>query len=137
MKFRYTQYPLLNGEYIFRPSLPVILRLGAAFLPIRGIIDSGSDLTILPISVARFFKLNVSKMHREVIQAVGGNNVLLYQCNLRLEHIVSSRGFRDMSWKCPIYFSESQSFALLGQKGFFDHLDVNLSWRRKEIEITM
>lgn len=135
MKFKYLQYPMLNGEYIFKPSIPIVFRLGNLFFTLNGLIDSGSDVTILPMEIARFFHFDPLKMQKSYLEAADGEKFIVYRSPVRLEQILSTKGLIDISWKSPVYFSESQSTALLGQKGFFEHVDVNLSWRKREIEV--
>ncbi len=52
MKFSYSQFPGLDNESVYRPSIPIFFRYKSHFVYTEGFIDSGADYTILPLEFA-------------------------------------------------------------------------------------
>lgn len=136
MIFRYSEFKDECGERFFVPFVPVFLSLNNDSVFVDALIDSGADYTILPIQLAAEFGFKLSLANRIKIQGAGGNVFQVYKSPEKLGFLIKETGFRDIKWKSFVYFAELQSTILLGQVGFFDHVDVKLSWRKKEIEIT-
>lgn len=137
IKFPYIEFLGLAEERIFRPLIPVTFKAGKESFEAYALVDSGSDYTILPISVAGILKLKLSDQPQYYIQGAGGNKFKIYKSPIEVGGTIQKRGFRSLKWESYIYFSEGDdSTLLLGQKGFFEHFEVRLDGPNREIEIT-
>ena len=99
-------------------------------------IDSGADYSILPLEIAGFLDIKIDKRRKTTFQGAGSNPFTVYPSSINIEHILRQSGFRTISWKTKVYFSELQPGILLGQKGFLEYFRVTLDGKRKELEIT-
>ncbi len=136
MIFKYSEYQSSNGKKIFRPSIPITFQVGKKEFPVEALIDSGADMTILPIEIAGYFDFKLGKESRLPISGAGGGQFFIYRSPIKLEHIIQQIGHRNMKWSSFVYFAEQQPTILLGQKGFFDNVKVALDGSKKVIEIT-
>lgn len=137
MKFPYVEFLGLAEERIFRPMVPITFQLGKQFFPSYALVDSGADYTILPIEIAAVFDFKLSDQPQYTIQGAGGGVFTIYKSPKKLEHVFQKKGFRDIRFSSYVYFAESGSTALLGQKGFLDQLKVMMDGSKKEIDIFM
>jgi hypothetical protein len=137
MQFPYTKRDVdpLPGEVglqvIFEPI--ILARFtgpsGTTFL-IRGLLDTGSSMTILP----RYFmpKLGVVSTGVAGLRTPGGAlNVPLARIGLGVR-----LGRKDHEWTSRVGFSHRpDNIALLGREGFLDHLRVTFDGPRRMISI--
>jgi hypothetical protein len=115
---------------ISRPIIPVILKSQDKFIIYSGLVDSGSDYCVFDISVAEI--LGVNLVHNESINIRGVSGDLLRSKIGILELKVGQKYY-----KIDAVFAKlgKFNFGILGTKGFFDHFDVKLSYRKHIIEI--
>ena len=125
----------LEEERIFRPMLPVTFRANGESFKSYALVDSGSDYTILPIEIAGVLKLKLSVDRQFRLQAAGGNIFRIYKSPQKVEQAIEKKGFRPRKFSSYIYFAESGSAILLGQKGFLDQLNVKLKGPEKVFEV--
>lgn len=135
MNFPYVEDLGLEEERIFRPMLPVTFRANGVSFKSYALVDSGSDYTILPIEVAGILNLKLSTNRQFNLQAAGGNMFRIYKSPEKVEQAIEKKGFRPRKFSSYVYFAESGSVILLGQKGFLDQLNVKLKGSERELEI--
>lgn len=135
MKFKYSQYPTLEGKSIYRPSIPIIFKNEEKFIYVEAIIDSGADFTILPIEIAGELGIKLDVKSKATFYGAGGNPFTVYPSPVQIEHVLRQNGFRQITWKASLYFAESQPAILLGNHGFLDQFEVRLKGKTKETEI--
>ena len=136
MDFPYIEDLGLEEERIFRPMLPVTFKANGESFKSYALVDSGSDYTILSIEVAGILKLRLTTEREFHLQGAGGNIFRIYKSPERVEQTIEKRGFRPRKFSSHVYFAESGSVILLGQKGFLDHLNVKLKGPKKELEVS-
>lgn len=135
MQFPYIEFLGLSEERIFRPIIPVTFKANKQTFESYALVDSGSDYTILPIEIAGKLKLKLSDQLQYSVQGAGGSNFTIYRSPIEIEQVIQNKGFRDIKWSSYVYFAESGSTLLLGQKGFLDKFEVKLNGPKKEISI--
>lgn len=135
MKFPYVEFLGLVEDRIFRPVIPVTFKVQDKQFKSYALIDSGADYTILPIEVAGQLGLKLSAEFRYSMEAAGGSSLNIYRSPVEIKHIIQKSGFRNLEWSSYVYFAESGSTLLLGQKGFLDRFEVRLNGHSKETHI--
>lgn len=135
MKFPYVEFLGLAEERIFRPMIQITLKSNKRVFESYALIDSGADYTILPIEIAGEFNLKLSGQPQYNIEGAGGDHFTIYKAPVEIEVILKKTGFRDIKCSSYVYFAESGSTLLLGQKGFLDQFTVKLDGFKKEVEI--
>ena len=99
MIFPYVEFLGLAEDRIFRPMIPVTFKTNGKEFKTYSLIDSGSDYNILPIEIAGIFKLKISDQPRYNILGASGNTFTIYKSPIEIEHIIQSKGFRNIKWK--------------------------------------
>lgn len=135
MKFPYVEFLGLAEDRIFRPLVLITFQAGDKQFKSYALIDSGADYTILPIEIAGHLGLKLSSEFRYFMEAAGGSSLNIYRSPVEVKHIIQKSGFRNLEWLSYVYFAESGSTLLLGQKGFLDRFEVRLNGHSKEAQI--
>lgn len=114
---------------ISRPIIPIFLRSKTKYIFYSALIDSGADYCIFSIELAKALDIKLSKS-KTSFKGVGKDRIQgrWGKVDIRIDHIV---------YQLKALFAEISDFGhgILGQKGFFDHFDVELSYRKLSIEI--
>ncbi len=115
---------------IARPVIPLVLKNKSKFALYSGLIDSGADYCIFNIQIAH--ELNVqlsSKKHK--LKSIAREKVIGYLGKVEIS-------INGTSYNLTAIFATMEEFGhgILGQKGFFDHFDVKLSYQKQTIELT-
>lgn len=115
--------------HIKRPIIRVILKSKDTFVIYPVIIDSGADYCIFSIELAQVLGIELSKS-KISFMGVGKERVQGFWGEVEIR-------VGEVSYKLKAIFAEISEFGhgILGQKGFFDHFDVNLSYKKQIIEI--
>lgn len=113
-----------GGDYllILRPEIPVTVIGRRDASPIIGLVDTGSDNTILPMSVAERLGVPVRATAGPPTQVFGGNHVQLFAGEAELE---LQSGDEVIRWKADLYFHDfppgEVEVAILGHAGFLNY----------------
>lgn len=135
MKFPYVEFLGLAEERIFRPLIPITFKVNDRVFESYALIDSGSDYTVLPIEIAGKLGLELSHYLKYNIEGAGGNSFAIYRSPVEIECLLQQRGSKTIRWLSHVYFAESGTTLLLGQKGFLDQFQVKLNGPKREIQI--
>lgn len=132
MKFKYRKInlkdPFSNKKYILRPIIPVSLQYKDKSIHYEALIDTGADFCIFPIELAGALGINLDSNRIIYFSGVGGQPLKGF-----ITDVILRVGEINISTK--IVFAESGSTRVLGQRGFFDHFDVKLSYQKQVIEV--
>lgn len=115
---------------IIRPIIEVILKSETRVGIFPSIIDSGADYCIFSLETAKLLGIKLKPKSKTKISDIGEDCVNGYWDELELRIAGKIYTTRVIFAKISDY-----GFGILGQQGFFDHFDVNLSYQKQEIEI--
>jgi len=105
---------------VYRPYLKVHLRASGEEIPVFALVDSGSQVTMLHISLARELKINLAQCKKVKVGGVGGDGRIGYESEVELVF----PDFPGTHLLSPVVFAECQAEALLGQLNFFSNFKV-------------
>lgn len=113
---------------IIRPILPIIVKSNEVVILYAGLIDSGADYCIFSSEIGR--KLGVNSSNKVKFIGVGKDQIEGFTGEIEIR-------IGGILYKTSVIFAEISEFGhgILGQKGFFDHFDVKLSYQKKLIEL--
>ena len=124
--------PSLGGAMLrYRPIIPVGVFGPLGLRVFDGCVDSGSDDTIFPLSLARKLGINLTGAPQGEAHPVGGTTVpyLYAAVTLRV-----SDGLETCEWQATVGFVDLPlRWALLGHAGFPDFFDADLRGARREV----
>lgn len=114
---------------IRRPIIEIIVKSDKNFAIYPVLIDSGADYCIFSNQLAKSLEIKLSKTKIK-FRGVGKDQVMgrWGEVEIRLG---------NRFYKTLVLFAEIDVFShgILGQRGFFDHFDVKLSYSKQTIEI--
>lgn len=113
---------------IIRPIVPINLKAGSQTIKLDALIDSGADYCIFPLKVAKDLKLFFRSSDKTKFHGIGKAEGYWHQIEITVG---------NTSYKTKAVFADlkNMEFGVLGQKGFFDHFDVTLSYKNHSIEL--
>ena len=125
MIFRYLEIT----PTILRPVIPIILKAGNKFVLYSALIDSGADHCIFDIEIAQSFGIPLQPK-KISLQGIAREKVAGFLGTVELD--INHTSYDVFAIFAPI---GEFSYGILGQKGFFDHFDVKMSYTRLTIEL--
>lgn len=115
--------------WLGRPIIQVVLKSRQKFLLSYALIDSGSDYCVFNTQTAKILGIRLSAESKN-IRGVGKELVMGRWGVLTIN-------LAGRSYKIRALFVDTVdvSQGILGARGFFDHFDVKLSYKKQVIEI--
>ena len=108
-----------------RPIIPVRISYKNLALNIPALIDSGADFNVFPLSIAKDLGLNLNINKPIIFGGVGEKSQKLTGYLAVIDLMIFDKG-ESIKFSSPVVFTNdvpSNGFSLLGEIGFFDHLD--------------
>lgn len=142
MKFAYASIiAQAPGESDFlllrRPEIPVTIVGPGGTATFIGLVDTGSDHTILPYSVASLLGVTIDQLDGPSASVFGGHKVQLLQGNVVFQ-LTADEG-ETISWTTPVCFFEFpqnvDEALILGHAGFLDYFTATFDG--KEAVLTL
>jgi len=119
-----------------RPIIAIRLSYKNSSVNIPALIDSGADFNVFPLSIAKDLGLNLNFNKPIVFNGVGEKSQKLTGYLAVINLMIFNKG-DSISFSTPIVFTDdipSNGFALLGETGFFDHLNqVSFFYKRGKV----
>ena len=135
MEFAYTKIPSTDGyhSHFLEPIIDLKLYRGAAFIPLKGLIDTGADRTLIHTDIADGLYIDYKKGKKTSIRGISGGNIPVYMLNnLELEIL----GMANSKIKMSIGFTPASHISvLLGQWGFLENYKVSFEQKNEKFFI--
>ncbi len=142
MKFPYSSIisSSPDGDEFFlfrRPEIPIPVVGPAGSAAYVGLVDTGSDNTILPKSVADYLGITIQPMPGPAANVFGGQRVQL----LAGETILKLEADGEiLAWRAAVCFfeftSETEESVILGHSGFLDYLTATFDGQLATLTLT-
>lgn len=115
---------------IRRPIIPIILKSRSKLILYSALIDSGADYCIFSIDTAKALDVKLRLKDKVEFISVGDEKITGFLTWIEMK-------IGDNIYKTEVIFADISDFGhgILGQKGFFEHFDVKLSYKNQIIEI--
>ena len=133
MEFKYIQRECDLGV-LDVPTLPMILNgfpVGHAF------VDTGADMTLLPMEINNLLGLELDTEHAMDIQSAGGGVFKAIPAATKVTYTIEHSGFRPIVWKGTVFFAPRQPTILLGQFECLSELIITLNGKTKKIYVDL
>jgi hypothetical protein len=127
--------PALGGLQVrYRPILSVRLFGPSGSRLFDGCVDSASDDTIFPQTLAQSLGIDLTGAPRGEARPIDGVAIPYLYARIRLR---ISDGWEQYEWEATVGFANLQlRWALLGHAGFLDFFDTTLFGFRREVILT-
>lgn len=142
MKFRYSAYEVdptatTPSGILYRPEVVVEVIGAIGISTIQALVDTGSDETIFPVSVAEAIGVRLDRSAVSQASAVGGHVVQLTPGSVTLRLAMSDAAYQ---WAATVNFLKvsdpGDEVALLGYAGFLEYFRATFDSETYELELT-
>lgn len=126
MIFEYFKF----NRKISRPIVPIILKSSKKVTLYSALIDSGSDYCIFGLGVAHGLDIKLKAENKIKFRGIGKEELEGFRSEIEIR-------IGNKTYQTKVIFADINDvgYGILGQQGFFDHFDVNLSYQKQTIEI--
>lgn len=114
------------------PTIPVTLKSNGEQLKIVAMVDSGSDLLIIPKGIAEILKLKLDENKKEQVVGLGGG-VDSYDTTVTITIPYEHESVALIAHARIVLTDVIPP--LLGRKGFFERFEVTINEREKFVKI--
>jgi len=141
MRFPYSSYevdpsPTVPGGVVYRPEVTIDVIGPRRRETIQALVDTGSDETVFPASLARAIGVQLDHTSAGQASAVGGHAVQLVPGSVILE---ITEGVQSYRWQTTVGFLEVEQsedeVALLGFAGFLEFFRAMFDSQSHELEL--
>ncbi|MBT4135949.1 hypothetical protein HOD75_01125 [archaeon] len=126
--FKYKPVLLKSGRKTHRPLIPFTLIGNNKEYGFFGILDSGSDLTVLPKEVADF--LGVKKIGEDELTGISNDKV---KVDLGYINIIFGKNREEREYTLPILINEKSDNIIIGRAGFFEQFKITFCEAEKRM----
>ena len=142
MKFRYASYevdpsPTLPSGVVHRPEVAIEVIGPRRTETIQALVDTGSDETVFPVSLARAIEVQLEGASAGLASAVSGHAIELLPGRIDL---LISDGRQTYRWPTMVAFLDFEQsedeVALLGYAGFLEFFRATFDSHERELELT-
>lgn len=141
MKFYYRTYwiqPSLRGRWVrvYRPIIPITITGLTNAKRVRGLVDTGSDDTLLPRSLADDLGVETDESLEIKVTNISESPVAIVHGDVELN---IQSGTESYSWSTQVGFIDYQDveneMVILGHKGCLEFFQLFFDGPKKELEI--
>ena len=122
---------------IYLPSLPVTLSGEKAFPVGHALVDTGADITILPMEMREWIGVDLDEGAAIQIGSAGGGGFLAVPSAKKVKYSIEKPGFRALRWKGTVFFAPRQPVVLLGHYQCLDQLDLIFKGKERTLVVEM
>src|SRR5882724_5111053 len=130
IEFPYSRRPGRH-HIVLIPTIRAEVKLPFGFHPIRPLVDSGADCTMLPRYIGQLIGVDFDNLPTRNITGVEGRAI--HGCKTTLQLRIASLVMPPIP--C-IYVDSDRAPLLIGREGFFDLFNITLDNRRKKTVLT-
>ncbi len=128
--FRYKACKLEDGNTIYRPLIPFNLSWNDKSLDTFGVLDSGSDSSIIPLEIAKFLNL---KLNRETkIFGLDKNFIIVKEAKINFT-IGNDRENYTFPIKVHVPINDIPINTIIGRQDIFDNFEITFNQAQKKI----
>ena len=117
---------------MYVPVLPISLN---GFPIGHALIDTGADVTLLPMELNNLLGMELDRSNLIELQGAGGNFFEAIPSKEKIEYCIEHSGFRPIIWKGTAFFVKDHPTILLGQYQCLSELRIELDAPNKKVRI--
>lgn len=127
--FKYKPERLKSGAVLYRPIIPLTLE-GKEKIDVFSILDSGSDMTIIPKEIAE--TLNIQYLKDNEVSGITGVIIKSKEGRLRISF---GKGHEIYSFEIPVLIPEKENLSvIIGRAEFFNKFKITFIESERRIE---
>lgn len=123
-----------------RPIIPIRISYQKEAVNTPALIDSGADFNIFPLSIAKDLGLDLNINKPVEFKGVGEKSLKLTGYMAIVNLMIFNKG-KNINFSTPVIFTNDipqNGFSLLGETGFFDHVDqISFLYKKGKIQLEL
>lgn len=133
ISFPYATEKVERG-FVFRPKIPITLSSSEKSLETLSLVDSGSDVTVVPLGIAEFLGIDTSGKVSSVSDFHEKKVEMAYSfVNLKIEKGDSVFHIMQMPARIPLKEEDQPDGVILGRDGIFREFDITFEENARRI----
>ena len=121
---------------IYLPIIPVTLSHEHAFPVSDALVDTGADMTLLPMETRKYIGVGLDESKAIELGSAGGGGFTAIPSSEPIWYCIDKKGFRPIRWKGTVFFAPRQPVVLLGHYQCLDQLSICLNGKTRRLSIT-
>lgn len=122
---------------IYLPWLPVTLSSTKKFPVGHALVDTGADITLLPMEMREWIGVDLDEGAAIQIGSAGGGGFTAVPSAKKVQYSIEKPGFRALRWKGTVFFAPRQPVVLLGHYQCLDQLDLTFKGKARTLVVQM
>ena len=135
LTYKFKNFKLESGSYTKRPIVDIMLRNDDKSLEFCAILDSGSDLTTIPLTIADYLELKTEEDEHEMFGFKGSGKIKLSRLTLIFKGKTQRQDEALHNVPIAIMQDPEEEDVIIGTTGIFEHLKIIFN-DSKSINIT-
>ena len=120
----------------YRPYLPITFSYKSRQFPAgHALVDTGSDITILPLYIAHLLEIELDDEKRIELDSAGGGSFSALPSLRQIGFCIERKGFRPIQWEGTAYFAEHEPVILLGHHDCLEKFDVTFHGPERKLSL--
>ena len=131
--FRYKTIKRPDGTEVKTPSIPILLK-GKENFETVALLDSGADISAMPLAIAEILGLDLSN-EKTPAYGIGGK---IDSVETKM-NIIVEKGHEHYAFQIPVkvIFGDYDFPILLGRAGFFDKFVISFDQSQEKVSLKM
>jgi hypothetical protein len=110
---------------------------GSLMFPVgRALVDTGSDLTILPLAIAHQLEIELDDSKKVTMDCAGGGRFTALPSRKPVGCTIERKGYRPIHWKGVVFFAEDEPVVLLGHHQCLEKFDLLFEGPERKLGVT-
>ena len=124
LNYKFKKFKLENGMYTRRPIIDIILKNDDRYLEFGAILDSGSDLTTIPKSVADYLGLKAEDKEIDMVGYKGTGKVKQSKVSITFKGKVQRQAETLSNVPVVVMQDPDEEDVIIGTFGVFEHFKI-------------
>ena len=124
LTYKFTKFKLENGSYTKRPMVNVVLKNGEKSMQFYSILDSGSDITTIPKTVADYLGLKTEEKEIDMVGYKGKGKIKQSKVTIIFKGKVQREDEILNSVPVAIMQDPEEEDVIIGTTGIFEHFKI-------------
>jgi hypothetical protein len=117
------------------PYLPVTLSFEGSFPVGHALVDTGADMTLLPMDMRKYIGVDLDESRSITIGSAGGGGFVAIPSKEKIKFKIEKKGYRPIEWQGTVFFAPRQPLVLLGHHQCLEQLNIRFRGKERTISV--
>jgi predicted aspartyl protease len=117
--------------------LPITFSCGGSFPVGHALIDTGADITLLPMEMRKWIGVDLDERVAIQIGSAGGGGFTAIPSAKKVVYAIEKPGYRTLRWKGTVFFAPRQPIVLLGHYQCLEYLHLTFNGKHRKLGVAL